>query len=164
MKRITEISILIFVIVFSACDSPKEKALKHIRSMESNDSVFSNNLMTELKTAYVDFANDYPDDESTSEFLFKGAQRAVVLQQPNEAVELLQKLNNNYPNSAFNEDALFLLAFTCENNLHDLPRAKLAYEDFLKKYPNGELAEDAHFALQNLGKSPEEILKSLPTH
>lgn len=150
------------MLVWAACQSPKEKALKEIKNLESNDSVFSLPLMTELKTAYVNFSNTYPDDALAPEYLFKGAQRAIVIQQPNEAVELLQQLIDKYPKSGNYENALFLLAYTCENNLNDMDRAKTGYEAFIKKFPKGELADDARFALENLGKSAEEVLKNLP--
>jgi TolA-binding protein len=34
------------------------------------------------------------------------------------------------------------------------------YREFIEKYPDNELAEDAKLALQNLGKSPQEIIGS----
>jgi outer membrane protein assembly factor BamD (BamD/ComL family) len=153
--------LIISLFILAACQSPKEKALNHIKSIEANDSVFSDALMQELKTAYTDFAKAYPDDEKTPEFLFKAAQRSIVLQQPNEAITLLNQLLKEYPKSAHVEDATFLLAYTYENNLNDLPNAKNLYEEFLKKYPKGELAQDAQFALDNLGKSPEEVLTEI---
>ncbi|OYU95383.1 MAG: hypothetical protein CFE21_09540 [Bacteroidetes bacterium B1(2017)] len=146
------------IVALAACQSPKEKAIKHIKELEGNDSAFSNQLMTELKTAYLDFAKTYPDDEQAPEYLFKGAQRAIVLEQANEAVELLAELIQKYPKSKNVEDALFLEAYTYENNLQDLNKAQAIYQEFIKKYPKGELAEDAKFALDNLGKSPEEII------
>jgi TolA-binding protein len=150
--------ILLSVTILAACQSPKEKALKNIKNLESNDSAFSTELMTDLKMAYLDFAKAYPDDEMTPEFMFKGAQRAIVLEQANEAVDLLQQLCNKYPKSNFVEDATFLMAYTYENNLNDLNKSQALYKDFIAKYPNGELAKDAQFALDNLGKSPEEML------
>lgn len=147
--------------ILAACQSPKEKAIKNIKDLEGNDSAFSNELMMQLKTAYVDFALAYPDDEQTPEFLFKAAQRSIVLQQDNEAVDLLLQLTSKYPKSTFVEDATFLMAYTYENNLHDLVRAKSLYEEFLQKFPNGELAQDAKLSLENLGKSPEEVIGNL---
>jgi TolA-binding protein len=152
--------ILLSVTILAACQSPKEKALKNIKGLESNDSAFSTELMTELKLAYLDFAKAYPDDELTPEFLFKGAQRAIVLEQANEAVDLLQQLCTKYPKSNFVEDATFLMAYTYENNLNDLNKAQALYKEFITKYPKGELAQDAQFALDNLGKSPEEMLNN----
>jgi outer membrane protein assembly factor BamD (BamD/ComL family) len=55
------------------------------------------------------------------------------------------------------------MAYTYENNLHDLVRAKTLYEEFLQKFPNGELAQDAKLSLDNLGKSPEELIGNLPS-
>jgi hypothetical protein len=37
------------------------------------------------------------------------------------------------------------------------------YEEFLQKFPNGELAQDAKLSLDNLGKSPEELIGNLPS-
>ena len=36
--------------------------------------------------------------------------------------------------------------------------AKVGYERFLSKFPNHELARSAKFELENIGKTPEEIL------
>ena len=149
------------IFILAACQSPKEKSLKTIEQMESNDSAFSNELMQQLKTAYTDFATAYPDDEHTPGFIFKAAQRAIVLQQANEAVELLLQLITKYPANEFAEDATFLLAFTYENNLNDLSTARLYYEKFLKEYPKGELAEEAKLSIENLGKSAEEFLEQI---
>lgn len=157
------ISILVLAtLTLVACQSPKEKALQHIKGLESNDSVFTNELMNDLKMAYVDFVKTYPDDEHAAEFLFKAAQRSIALQEFNEAVEMLKQITEKYPKSTMVEDALFLAAYTYENHLHDLPQAKMLYEDFLSKYPKGELAEDARYSLENLGKSPEELLNAIP--
>jgi hypothetical protein len=157
MMRLFSI-LLLSITVLAACQSPKEKSLKAIKDLEGNDSAFSNELMLQLKTAYVDFAMAYPDDEQTPEFMFKAAQRSIVLQQDNEAVDLLLQISSKYPKSNYVEDATFLMAYTYENNLHDLVRAKAAYEEFLQKFPNGELAQDAKISLENLGKTPEEII------
>jgi outer membrane protein assembly factor BamD (BamD/ComL family) len=166
MLRISKIfrGILLLVLgvsVITSCQSPKEKALKSIKSMESNDSAFSNELMQQLKKSYTEFASAYPDDEHAPEFLFKAAQRAIVLQEANEASELLLQLINKYPANEFAEDATFLLAFTYENNLNDLSNARKYYEKFLKDYPTGELAEEAKLSIENLGKTAEEFLEQM---
>lgn len=147
------------VLLLFACSSPKENALKEIKGLEQNDSAFSEQLMANLKSKYLTYVDAYPDDEFAPEFLFKAAQRAIVLNQAKEAVEILERLMQQYPKSTYGEEALFLSAYTYENNLNDLNKAKAQYEDFLKRYPKAELAEDAKFSLSNLGKSPEEILQ-----
>jgi hypothetical protein len=48
-----------------------------------------------------------------------------------------------------------------ENSLQDYGKAKTVYTEFIRKYPESELVEDARISIRNLGKSPEEILESL---
>ena len=46
-----------------------------------------------------------------------------------------------------------------ENYLGDLDNAKMIYLEFLEKYPDNEFADDAEISIQNLGKSPEELIR-----
>jgi TolA-binding protein len=85
------------------------------------------------------------------------------LQQANESVDLLLQLINKYPTNEFAEDATFLLAFTYENNLNDLTNARKYYEQFLKNFPKGELAEEARLSIANLGKTTEEFFNEIET-
>ena len=38
-------------------------------------------------------------------------------------------------------------------------KAKPLYEEFLKKYPQHELAQSVQFSLSNIDKTPEQIIK-----
>jgi len=150
---------LAMLVLFAACSSPKEKALKEIKSLEQNDSAFSETLMSDIKAKYIAFAAEYPDDEASPMFLLKASQQAIVLNQPQEAIELLGQVIEKYSKSTFAEEALFLKGLTYENNLNDLAKAKESYEMFLKNYPKAELADEAKIAIANLGKSPEQIIE-----
>ena len=154
------IYILLSVIALAACHSPKEKALETIKKMEASDSIFSPKAIEDLKTAYLDFATKYPDDELSPEFLFKSAQRCNAIAQHEQAIKIFQSVIDKYPKSKRCEEALFLQGYIYENSLQDLIKAKLVYSDFLQKYPNSELADDAKSAIKNLGKTPEEIMES----
>ncbi|GIV45488.1 MAG: hypothetical protein KatS3mg036_0306 [Ignavibacterium sp.] len=52
-----------------------------------------------------------------------------------------------------------MAGFICAENLKDYKRAEYYYKKFLKAYPDHELASSVKVELDNLGKSPEEILK-----
>ncbi len=147
------------VLTVFACQSPKEKALKSIKDLEAGDSAFSDELIQKLKTAYVDFATKYPDDQQSAEFLFKAAQKGIYLDQPKESVEFLDRLVKDYPSSPMVEEAMFLSAYTLENNIQDYEAAKARYEQFLAKYPKGELADDAKFSMEHMGESADELLE-----
>lgn len=153
--------VFIFLEFLFACQSPKEKQIDRIKSLELSDSSFNVNIMNELNTAYIDFTEKYPDDAHTPEYMLKAAQRSSVLGKPNESIALFNKIIEKYSNSNFCEEALFLKAYTYENNLNESDKAKQAYEEFIKKYPKSQLVEDAKLSLQNVGKSPEELLEGL---
>ena len=158
MKRNSLIIFMVFA--FAACHSPKEKALDTIKKLEAADSIFSPKAIEDLKTAYLDFAGKYPDDELSPEFIFKSAQRCNAIAQHEQAIKLFQSIIDKYPKSKRCEEALFLQGYIYENSMKDLAKAKETYTKFLEKYPNNELADDAKLAIQNLGKSPEEIFES----
>jgi outer membrane protein assembly factor BamD (BamD/ComL family) len=156
-KRILTI-LTVFTLV--ACNSPKEKALENIKAMEANDSIFTPKAIGDMKSAYLDFANKYPDDELAPEFIFKAAQRCNASADHEEAIRLFNSIIEKYPKSKMCEEALFIQGYIYENSMHDFVKAKSVYADFLKKYPNSDLAEDAKLAIENMGKSPEEIFES----
>lgn len=153
---------IVFVIsVVFACKSPKEELIAEIVKLENSDSAFSINQITDLYIAYSSFANKYPDDEHTPEYLFKAAQQCNVLNKADEGILLFEKLIANYPKSKFCEQALFSIAFSYENNKNDFVNARKYYERFMQKYPQSELVEDAQLSIENLGKTDEEFLNSI---
>ncbi len=56
---------------------------------------------------------------------------------------------------------MFSIAFSYENNLNDFEQARIYYNQFLQKYPNSDLTEDAKLSIENLGKTDEEFLESI---
>ncbi|MFN5544793.1 MAG: tetratricopeptide repeat protein [Bacteroidota bacterium] len=152
---------ILSVLFITACSSPKEKSLEQIKLLESNDTIFSPQAIEQIKKAYLDFASKYPDDELAPEFIFKAAQRCNVIAQHQQALELFQSIIDKYPQSRVSEEALFLQAYIYENSLQNLGKAKEVYNTFILKYPSSELAEDAKMAIENLGKSPEQVLEDL---
>lgn len=160
MKVYSNIIFMLAVALVAACHSPKEKSLDNIKRMEANDSIFSPKAIEDLKTAYLDFADKYPQDELSPDYIFKAAQRCNATAQHEEAIQLFQKVIDKYPKSKLCEEALFLQAYIYENSMQKLDKAKEIYLDFIKKYPESDLTEDAKLAIENLGKSPEEIFES----
>ena len=170
MRKIVVSVAAALCITLMACESPKEKSLKEIETLEAQDSVFNPENLEKQKNAYLAFADKYPDDERTPEFLFKSAQRigAIAAEKNNvqlheEAIQLFEKIISTYPKNHYAEESMFLIGFVYENHLNNAEKAKYAYEKFLQQYPNSELAEDAKKAITYLGKSPEEVLQNITT-
>ncbi|RMG37345.1 MAG: outer membrane protein assembly factor BamD, partial [Methanobacteriota archaeon] len=73
-----------------------------------------------------------------------------------KAEENFEIIYKKFPNGVFNSKALFMLGYINANHLNNLEKAKKYYTEFLEKYPNHELADDAKYELDNLGKNVEE--------
>ena len=115
--------------------------------------------------AYVDaceaFVLVFPKDPAAVDYLQKASEMARTLQDVEKAISLYDWIIESYPQHPKAPQALFLKAFTIDNNLHDYDNARKYYEEFLSRYPDDDFADDTRFLLQNLGKSDEEILKEL---
>jgi tetratricopeptide (TPR) repeat protein len=114
---------------------------------------------------YVDaceiYAMFHPDDQETSEILYKAAEYARILQSYPKALMLYDWIIEKYPQSDRAPQAFFLKAFTWDDNMKNYREAGELYRQFIEQYPDNEFADDAQFLLENLGKTDEEILQNL---
>ena len=56
-------------------------------------------------------------------------------------------------------ECYFLKGFVYENNIKDIKQARIAYTEFITKFPNHDLRDDAEISMKNLGKTPEQIVR-----
>jgi len=166
-------SVLLFVIAFllSSCAGPGEKSEKKdndlstsIKKLEdelysSDQSKFDRKKAGQLIDLYTEYADKFPDDTASPNYLYKASDLSMNLRQPVETIALFNRILDKYPDFDKAPTVLFLKAFVYEDQMNDLDRAKQYYELFLKKYPDNEFADDAKVSLKNLGKSPEELIK-----
>jgi TolA-binding protein len=153
---------ILFVLLYSC--SGKQQQLTQITNLEKSlygntKTEFNRNEAMSLVTAYYEFAKDYPEDEHSSSFLFNAGEVAMGLMKSKKAIEYFQLVYKDYPEYDKASTAMFLEGFVYETQLNNLSMAQKIYLDFLKKYPDHSLANDAQFSLNNLGKSDEEIIK-----
>ncbi len=94
-----------------------------------------------------------------SRLLMQAAGVAKTSNDPNKAIQLYYMVAEKLPPHAAQANALFMVGFIY-NELGDLTKAKATYEDFLRRYPNNQLAESARMEIKNLGKTPEQILEA----
>ncbi len=112
-----------------------------------------------LIDGYILFGESYPDAAESANLLFKAAEVSLGMNQAPRALALYQKVYTNYAEFEKRPFALFLQGFIYENNLGRLDDAQLIYEKFLVEYPEHPMADDAKYSLDNLGKSPDELIK-----
>ena len=116
-------------------------------------------------------ANDYilncemlavvqPNAEESPQLLYKAGEVAGSIGAYEKAIDLFDWIYNKYPDYEKAPLALFMKAFTLDNNMKNIDAARPVYEEFLAKYPDNDFARDAKILLENLGKSDEEIFNS----
>jgi TolA-binding protein len=76
------------------------------------------------------------------------------------AVNYYQAFVRKYPDLNSTPVAIFVIGFIYNNNLQMGDSAKIAYQEFIAKFPNHELALSAKFELENIGKSPDDIMRA----
>lgn len=135
------------------------KAETELYGSDKNNLEFDKAKAQKLVDSYNNFTGKFPQEAETANYLFKTAEVLRSLRKFNEAVGVYSKIGQDFPNFEKAPHSLFLEGFSYENDLNDLEKAKVRYQDFIKKYPEHELADDVQFSLDNLGKSPEDIIK-----
>lgn len=152
-----------FTLSLIGCGNGKQKMQDDIASAEkklSNDKAMAPDPQkaAEVIHLYVAYADKYPDDSTSAEYLFRAAEMTNAIHQPAKAIQLLERVIH-FQTYSKTPVALFLQGFISENDLHDIVKAKDYYEKFLKQYPDHKLAKDVRLTVNNLGKSPEELIK-----
>lgn len=159
-------SLLTIILVFNACEnSPQSVLQKQIDIMEKQlfeeqKGVIDKKEAANMIQYYVKYTDTYPEDEKSAEYLFKAADISINIFHSPNTIKLFDRVIAEYPNYEKAPQAQFLKAFTYENYLGDIESAKANYLVFLEKYPDHSFANDAQVSLNNLGKSPEEIIKA----
>jgi len=120
----------------------------------------------DLKQAnrYITYSEIYalmmPKEKIVPELLQKAGEVARSIRAYPKSIEIYDWILDKYGDTKFASQALFMKAFTFDNELNDKKKAKAFYEAFLKKYPKDSFADDTKFLLDNIGKTNEDIIKS----
>ncbi len=157
------IIVLGIIIGFSSCKNENERQYEEIISIEKSlfgDRTIFNDSIARVYLSKTDaFIKANKGDERCAHLLFKSGEVLNGLQSYSYAIRRFQEVHLLYPNSANASESIFLCAFIYDYHLQKYEDAKRYYKMFLKKYPNHPLAKDAQASLNNLGKTPEELVK-----
>jgi N-acetylmuramoyl-L-alanine amidase len=78
----------------------------------------------------------------------------------NDAISQYRFLRREYPGSRYRFDALFTIGEIYKDDLEDPDEARSAFQEFLHRYPNNRLAEDAQQAVIELDRPAESEKKA----
>lgn len=118
----------------------EEELVKATKAMETfvekfPESTHRPTIMKDLAILYVGSAKDY-----------------------RKAIEMYTRIQNEYPtDSALVAQCQFMTGYIYANDLKEYDHARRIYEDFLKRFPNSDLADDVQWELKYLGKDLSEI-------
>lgn len=115
------------------------------------------NLMREATTKFQDFAGYFPEDPKAPEYLLKASDYAFALGQFSKSVKILDRIVQEYPNYERMEDVMFNKASHLDFELRDTTNAKIAYQEFITKFPNSDLVDDAQSRIDNIAYSLDEL-------
>ncbi len=164
-------SCLALILCLVACQSEQQKQsqmraeIKKLErqlttKMDTSTFQLDSKIAKELVEKSEAYAATFPKDSSSADVLFRAADMARGARNFGKAIQLWGNVHDNFPNYARTPDALFLQAFTFENDLGDKETAKRYYEKFLQMYPQNPIAEQVKQLLSMLDKSPEEMIKA----
>ena len=103
----------------------------------------------------------YPNDAKSPEYLYRASEISSAIRTFPKSLSLYDWLIDFYPDYSKTPNALFAKGYLLEEELSKPERSRAAFEQFLAQYPGHELADDAKFLMENIGKSGEEIIKIL---
>jgi len=163
MKKIELIMMLGVILLVSSCGTSKERSEEKIASMEerlfNSENGFSKAGADSLIQLYQDFAAAYPNDSLSPTYLFKAASVAMNLQDGSTALELFDRIRESYPDYDRAPLCLFFKGYVQENLMGDIDKARETYQLFIDTYPDHDFVDDAQASINNLGKSPEQMIR-----
>lgn len=155
------IAVLIGTLIFS-CSSKSDKQLFDEAAENLNEEKIPESI-----NAYQNLINHYPESDLApkSYTQLAGIYHSKKLTSVSEleslqiADSLFYQIHIKYPESSDAPLGLFMAGFIQANELGNFQKATETYNRFLKMYSEHELAVSAKEELENMGLTPEEILK-----
>jgi tetratricopeptide (TPR) repeat protein len=124
-----------------------------------NEGFVDKEKALELVDMYVNTPILIPRTAWLLNISLKSAEFCLNLGEGQRAIELYDRVINEYPDFRKVPECLFLKGYVYENYLGDLEMPGPFTLRFIETYPDNEFADDAEVSIQNLGKSPEELIK-----
>lgn len=161
MKKLL-LSIFVVLIMLSCGEKVSVKAVKELESkVLAEGAKPTKEEVIQLIDAYILFAEQNPDDVQSPDYLFRALDIAVGVnaEGPDKAIKIADVLIEKYPDFEMTQMAMYLKGFVYENIVGDLHNAEMTYRQFIEKYPESPMVEDVKATIENLGLSPEELIR-----
>jgi len=171
MKNIG-LNIMAAVLMISCSNEPNQPKIDSdaldttvfLNAVQSIDSALASGIpekkdITKALVLYQDFANYFPNDPKTPDYLFRVSDFHLGGGRPEQAVKVLTDIIDKYPNYERLESVYFARASHVDFDIRDTTLAKTYYNDFLKMYPDSKFAENVNSRLKTVSLSIEDLVK-----
>lgn len=161
MKKI----IMALFIVTAMISCSNETTLEKIKRLEPQMLEASGRLnkevCAELVETYQLYAEQNPDDAKSPDYLFMALDISVNLNvdDSQKTIAIADALIEKYPDFEMTPMAMFIKGFVYENMVKDISLAEKTYRQFLEKYPDSPMVKDVEATIENLGLTPEELVR-----
>jgi TolA-binding protein len=155
-------SIFIIVLLFISCSKTTDQDYLDRAQSEVKDKKIKE-AIADLETLLKEF----PDSKLAPKALVQLAtiyqgqlvEGLMMRESFTKAQKYFKEVYDKYPDSQEAPNSLFMSSFILANHLHNFDEATAGYKLFIEKYPNNPLISSAKDELENMGLSPEQILK-----
>lgn len=161
MKKLTPLLIMAVAMMIFSCGSENlsDKIAKLEKQAFATENSMNPEIAEQLVDAYCDFATQNTENQQSAEYLFKAMDVSMNFDNPTKTFGIIDRLIAEYPDYEKTPMAVFVKGFIYETRYNDVEQAKAAYEKYLELYPDGEMAADCRASIENLGLTPEELVK-----
>ena len=155
--------IVAMAIMMVSCGDKKlniEDLEKAEATLFNNDMTTNKEVLPEVYDMFCLYVEQNPDAEDAPDWLFKALNLSFQFKEPQESIELLDKLTEKYPTYKNTPVAMFMVAsLVYEEKLGELGKARMLYEKLIAEYPDNDFVPSAQQSIINLGKTPDEIIR-----
>jgi len=116
------------------------------------------NVINAYRRVYLESPSSTKADPSvfaTAQLLEEMGRRFEDEELLHSAIQQYEFLRRQYPGSTSRFAALFHIGEIYQEDLHDRPRAQETFQEFLRRYPRNQFAEEARKELAQLAAKPE---------
>lgn len=169
MKRI--LTVISFAILMVACGESKKAKNPQLEARETISTLekllldagdgFNDSAATQITKAYLRYAEAYPTDSISPDYMFKAADVMRGQFRWNDAVTVLEALVKKYPKDPRVPSALFFAGFMLHNDLNQNEKARPYLERLIAEHPDHPMSADARMLLETMHMSPEELIEHL---
>ncbi len=142
----------------SAADQRKEIRLFEDR-LYSPESSMDRDSALMLVDRYLKYGEAFPEDSLAPRFQFKAARMHMALDNYQESITVLGRLEARYPDWERMPQVLLIRGTIYDDHLRDYNKAEKAYQRIIDEHPDDELVPDARALIMHLGKDPEDIIR-----